>query len=229
MAAAETRNPRQAIPRAVKRVFARVTIFYLLAVLIVGMLVSSDDPRIQEDSGTAATSPFVLAAEAGGVKAIPHIVNAVVISSAFSSSNQALLAGTRVLYGLAIKKQAPSIFLRTTKWGTPYVAVSTNILFAFLAFMSLSSTALTVFYYFVDLVGCGVLISWSAILLNHLRLHAALRRQGIPASRLPWHNRWTPYASALGLGFTIILLLTNGFAVFTKGNWSAAGFITSYL
>ncbi|TXT06185.1 hypothetical protein VHUM_03658 [Vanrija humicola] len=229
MAAAETRNPRQAIPKAVKRVFARITIFYVLSVLIVGMLVSSDDPRIQDDSGTAATSPFVIAASAAGIKAIPSIVNAVVITSAWSAGNQALLAGSRVLYGLAVKRHAPSIFLRTTSWGVPYVAVSTFILFSFLAFMSLSSDALTVFYWFLNLVGCGVLISWGAILFNHLRLHAALRKQGIDPRRLPWHNTWTPYASAVALFFTVVLLLTNGFRVFTKGNWSAAGFITSYL
>jgi amino acid transporter len=100
MAAAETRNPRKAIPKACKRVFARVTLFYILAVLIVGMLVASDDERLSDDtySGTAAQSPFVIAASAAGIKAIPSIVNAVIITSAWSSSNQSLLAGTRVLY-----------------------------------------------------------------------------------------------------------------------------------
>lgn len=191
MAAAETRDARRAIPKACKRVFARVTLFYVLSVLIVGMLVRSDDPAIVGDSGTAADSPFVVAAEAAGVAAIPSIVNAVVITSAFSSSNQALLAGTRVLYGLAIKRQAPSVFLRTTRWGVPYVAVGLFVLASFLAFMSLSSGALTVFYWFVDLVGCGVLISWSAVLFNHLRLMAALKRQGIARQELPWSHRWT--------------------------------------
>ncbi|KAL1409346.1 hypothetical protein Q8F55_003328 [Vanrija albida] len=229
MAAAETRNPRQAIPKAVKRVFARITIFYVLSVLIVGMLVRSDDPRLQGSSDTAATSPFVLAAEAAGIKAIPSIINAVVITSAWSSGNQALLSGSRVLYGLAVKRHAPRVLLRTTSWGVPYVSVATFIAFSFLAFMTMSENAITVFYWFMNLVGCGVLISWSAILFNHLRLHAALRKQGISPTRLPWHNTWTPYASAVGLFFTILLLLTNGFAVFTKGNWSASGFITSYL
>jgi amino acid transporter len=27
----------------------------------------------------------------------------------------------------------------------------------------------------------------------------------------------------------LIIMLTNGFAVFTKGNWDTAGFITAYL
>ncbi|WRT64496.1 uncharacterized protein IL334_001428 [Kwoniella shivajii] len=229
MAAAETQNPRRSIPRAVKRVFARVTLFYVLAVLIVGMLVSSDDERLGDDSGTAATSPFVLAASSAGIKAIPSIVNAVVITSAFSSSNQALLAGTRVLYGLGLKGQAPKIFLKTNRWGTPYVCVSIYVLFSFLAFMSLSESALTVFYWLLDLVGCGVLISWSAVLVNHLRLVAAMRKQGISRKRLPWYNWWTPYASAIALFFCLLILLTNGWSVFTKGGWSAAGFVTSYL
>ncbi|WVQ76414.1 hypothetical protein IAR50_006080 [Cryptococcus sp. DSM 104548] len=229
MAAAETKNPRQAIPKACKRVFARVSLFYVLAVLIVGMLVPSDDPDLGDDSGTAATSPFVLAASAAGIKAIPSIVNAVLITSAFSSSNQALLAGTRVLYGIALKGQAPRIFLRTNRWGTPYVCVGIYILFSFLAFMSLSENALTVFYWLIDLVGCGVLISWSAVLGNHLRLLAALKKQGIPRSVLPWSNWWTPYSSAVALFFCIIVLLTNGWEVFTNGGWSPSGFITAYL
>ncbi|WWC59778.1 uncharacterized protein I303_102340 [Kwoniella dejecticola CBS 10117] len=229
MAAAETLNPRRSIPRAVKRVFARVTLFYVLAVLIVGMLVASDDERLGDDSGTAATSPFVLAASAAGIKAIPSIVNAVVITSALSSSNQALLAGTRVLYGLGLKGQAPKVVLRTNRWGTPYVCVGIYILFSFLAFMSLSESALTVFYWLLDLVGCGVLISWTAVLVNHLRLVAALRKQGIPRSKLPWYNWWTPYASATALFMCLLILITNGWAVFTKGGWSAAGFVTSYL
>lgn len=135
MAAAETRNPRIAIPKACKRVFARVSIFYILAVLIVGMLVPSDDPRLDDQSGTAAQSPFVIAASAAGLHGVPSLVNAVVITSAWSSSNQALLSGTRVLYGLALKKQAPKIFLRTTSWGVPYICVLLNTAFMFLAFM----------------------------------------------------------------------------------------------
>jgi amino acid transporter len=191
VAAAETRNPRVAIPKACKRVFVRVALFYVLAVLVVGMLVPSDDPSLGGYADTAAQSPFVLAAGKAGIKAIPSIVNAVVITSAFSSSNQALLAGTRVLYALALKRQAPSVFLRTNRWGIPYVCVLLSTAFMFLSFMSLSESALTVFYWFLNLVGCGVLISWIAILLNHVRLCAAFKKQGIDRRELPFYNSWT--------------------------------------
>ncbi|KAK7977327.1 hypothetical protein PG996_003393 [Apiospora saccharicola] len=229
MAAAEAQNPRRAIPRACKRVFARIVIFYILAVLIVGMLVASNDARLGDASGTAAQSPFVIAASAAGIRAIPSVVNAVVITSAWSASNQSLLSGTRVLYGLALKNQAPRIFLRTTSWGTPYVCVALFTFFMLLSFMSLSNGALTVFFWLVNLTAAGVLVSWCTILLNHIRLKLSMRRQNISTSRLPWNNSWTFYSSCVALVMCILILFTSGFTVFTKGNWDAAKFVSSYL
>jgi len=191
MAAAETKNPRRAIPRACKRVFARIVIFYMVAVLVVGLLVPSNDERLDGSGEGVAQSPFVIAASAAGIPAIASAVNAIVITSAWSASNQSLLAGTRVLYGLALKGQAPKIFLRTTSWGTPYMCVSLFACFMLLSFMSLSENAITVFWWLVMLTAAGVLFSWSAILLNHIRLLQAMKRQNIDVARLPWHNWWT--------------------------------------
>ncbi|RMZ78221.1 hypothetical protein DV738_g4020, partial [Chaetothyriales sp. CBS 135597] len=229
MAAAETKNPRIAIPNACKRVFARVAVFYVLAVLVVGMLVPSDDPRLNDESGTATESPFVIAASAAGLNGIPSLVNAIVITSAWSASNQALLSGTRVLYSLALKRQAPKIFLRTTPWGAPYVCVALYTAFMFLAFMSLSEGAMTVFWWLVDLTACGVMVSWIVILFNHWRLIAAMKKQGLPLSRLPWHNRWTEWSTPAALAFVVLVLFTGGFSVFTKGNWDSVTFVSSYL
>ncbi|KAF7561220.1 hypothetical protein G7046_g2930 [Stylonectria norvegica] len=229
MAAAETRNPRVAIPKACRNVFVRIIVFYILSILIVGMLVASDDPRLDNESGNAAQSPFVIAASAAGIKAIPSVVNAIVITSAWSSSNQSLLSGTRVLYGLALKRQAPKIFLRTTSWGTPYMCVLLFTAFMFLSFMSLSNGAMTVFWWLVDLTSAGVLVSWAAILFNHIRLRLAMKKQGIPVSSLPWHNSWTLYSSYAALFMTILILFTAGFEVFITGNWSASSFVSSYL
>ncbi|CAF9903562.1 MAG: hypothetical protein GOMPHAMPRED_000379 [Gomphillus americanus] len=229
VAAAETRNPRQAIPRACKRVFARVFLFYILSIIVVGMLVPSNDERLNEGSGTAAQSPFIIAASAAGINAIPSVVNAIVITSAWSSANAGLLSGTRVLYALALKRQAPRIFLRTTSWGIPYVCVLVQTAFMFLAFMSLSEGALTVFYWLIDLTACGILINWITILINHQRLILAMRKQNLPLSLLPWHNAWTTVSTPIALFLCVLILLTTGFPAFTQGNWSISTFVSSYL
>jgi yeast amino acid transporter len=46
LAAAETENPRKALPTAIKQVFWRITLFYIISLLLVGTLVSYDDPRL---------------------------------------------------------------------------------------------------------------------------------------------------------------------------------------
>ncbi|KAH8655985.1 arginine permease [Tricladium varicosporioides] len=229
VAAAETQNPRQNIPKACKRVFARVTILYLLSILIIGILVPSNDDGLNNYSGNASQSPFVIAATRAGIKAVPSIINAIVLTSAWSASNQSLLTGTRILYGLALKKQAPQIFLRTTKYGIPYVCVIIQTAVATLAYMSLSNGALTVFYWFLDLTAAGTLVSWSVILINHIRLYQGLERQQIARQELPWSHGWTPYTSWAALVACLLFLLTGGFSVFVKGNWDTATFISSYL
>ncbi|KAK4444874.1 amino acid permease [Podospora aff. communis PSN243] len=229
MAAAETKDPRRAIPRACKRVFARIIIFYMLAVFVVGILVPSSDPRLDGSGSSVAQSPFVIAASAAGIPAIASMVNAIVITSAWSASNQSLLAGTRVLYGLALKGQAPKIFLRTTSWGTPYMCVIFFACFMLLSFMSLSEDAMTVFWWLVSLTAAGVLVSWTSILFNHIRLLRAMKKQNISVDQLPWHNWWTAYSSPAAMVMTIVILFTSGFSVFTKGRWDAATFVSSYL
>ena len=171
----------------------------------------------------------MIAAQQAGYQAVGSVINAIVITSAWSSSNQALLSGTRVLYGLALKRQAPRLFLKTTSWGIPIYCTLFFTAFMFLSFMSLSSGALTVFYWFVSLTAAGVLVSWSTVLFNHIRLKTALRRQGIPASELPWNNGWTLYSSYVALVMCILILFTGGFTVFTRGNWNANSFVSSYL
>ncbi|KJZ77272.1 hypothetical protein HIM_03593 [Hirsutella minnesotensis 3608] len=229
MAGAETRNPRKAIPAACKNVFIRIVLFYMLSILIVGMLVASNNPDLDDSGSSVAKSPFVLAVAGAGIPAIPNLINAIVITSAWSASNQALLAGTRVLYGLALKRQAPRVFLRTTSWGVPWVCVLLFTLFMFLSFMTFSNDALTVFWWLVSLTSAGVLFSWISILMNHIRLRLAMQKQAIPVSRLPWHNAWTLYTSWIGLVLCIVILLTGGFAVFTKGRWNSMTFVSSYL
>lgn len=68
----ETKNPRKSIPSAISKVVWRILWFYICGVLVIGMLVSADDPRLTSISGasksTASASPFVLAIQSVGIK-----------------------------------------------------------------------------------------------------------------------------------------------------------------
>ena len=96
---------------------------------------------------------------------LPSIVNAILITSAFSAANTFIFSASRILYGLAVQKKAPRIFTTCTKDGLPWIAVIASVcitsvgifvalidhfpqwLFSFLAFMSVSTSSGTVFKY----------------------------------------------------------------------------------
>src|SRR5699024_9806425 len=85
--AAETQNPRYNIPKAAKRVFWRIAIFYVITIFFVGLIVSSSDKALTAHSGDAGASPFAIAAKNAGIKYVPSIINAVVVTSAWSAGN----------------------------------------------------------------------------------------------------------------------------------------------
>lgn len=59
----------------------------VLSIFMVGLIVPSNDPNLSASTGTATESPFVIAARRAGIKVVPSIINAVVLTSAWSSGN----------------------------------------------------------------------------------------------------------------------------------------------
>lgn len=59
----------------------------VISIFMITLLVPSDDPMLLRSTGTAAQSPFLIAAERAGIRVVPHIINAIVLSSAWSSGN----------------------------------------------------------------------------------------------------------------------------------------------
>ncbi|CDO68798.1 hypothetical protein BN946_scf184805.g7 [Trametes cinnabarina] len=227
IAASETESPRRNIAKAVRRVFWRIMLFYMLGVLITGMLVPYDDPNLLQDTGNAAESPYVIAITRAGIKVLPHIINAGIFTSAFSAGNSFLFCASRVLYGLAVRGQAPRVFAYCTKGGLPIVAVLFSSCFAFLSFMNVSSGAATVFNWFVNLSTVGGFFGWGAMNLTYIFFYRGFRAQGLDRTKLVYHNRLQPYLAWWGLIWITFFILINGFAVFWDFN--ASDFLTSYI
>ena len=139
MAAGEARNPRKNIPSAIRKVFFRILLFYVLGTLAISVITPSNAPNLSLKSKTAAKSPFVIAIQAAGIKGLPSVINAAILTSAVSAASSDMFTSSRALYGLAISGQAPRLFAKTTSWGLPYYGVAVATAFSCLAYMSLGS------------------------------------------------------------------------------------------
>lgn len=84
--------------------------FYITTLLIIGMIFPSNDPALRSMSGTATESPFVIVSTRAGIKFVPAIINAVVLSTAWSSANESIISGTRKILALTHEGKAPKVF-----------------------------------------------------------------------------------------------------------------------
>lgn len=110
-AAGEVQNPQSSIPKAVRRVFWRIFIFYCLGSLAVGLLVPYNEPRLLSGGSGAAASPWVIGIVNAGIPALPSIINAVILLSAISVANGQVFICSRYLVSLAQNGLAPRFFL----------------------------------------------------------------------------------------------------------------------
>ena len=186
-------------------------------IFFVGLIVPSNDPHLKHSTGNASQSPFVIAATRAGIHAVPSIINAVVLTSAWSAGNSSLLWGSRILYGMALESRAPEFFTKTNRFGIPYFSVLFYGAFMGLAYMSISSTADEVFNWLKDLVAIATLVNWTVITVVYLRFFYGCKKQGISRNELPWASPLQPYLSWWSFGLFVLLLLTGGFSTFIHG------------
>lgn len=226
--AAEVKNPRRAVFTACKRIFYRVTILMLVTIFCLTLIVFSDDPKIANSTGNAASSPFVVAIKNAKIRVLPHIINAGVLTSAFSVSNTSLVGGSRTLFALAVKHQAPKIFLKTNKRGLPWVGMTFVAIFMPLAYMNVSENAANVFSWFQSLTSANLLFGWILISANHIHLSRAMKAQGISRDKLPHSLPFAPQAAWISGIASFILLITGGFKNFIHGEFLISSFFSSY-
>jgi amino acid transporter len=210
-------------------VFWRILVFYILGILMIGMLVAYNDADLLslQSNNTAAASPFVIAITRSGIKVLPHIVNACIFTSAFSAGNSFLFCSSRVLYGLALRGQAPKFLTYCTKKGLPLYAVLASASFSVLSFLSVSSGSNQVFNWFVRLSTTGGFTSWCVMNVSYIYFRRGLLAQGYDMTKNSYHNRFQPYVAYWGAGWTLFFIIINGFEVFW--NFNATGFLTAYI
>lgn len=234
MAAGEAENPRFIMPRAFNAVFYRLTTFFVLGSLCVGILVPFNDAELsaafKNAEPGAAASPYVVAMNRLGIPVLPHIVNAMVLLSAFSAGNSYVYCASRSLYGLALEGKAPKFFTICTRNGVPLYCVIVVLLIALLSFLQLSNNTAVVLDWFVSLVTASQLINFSCMCVSYLCFYRALKAQGISRDTLPYKSILMPYAAYYGLVGTFIMTFVGGYTVFLpfEGYWNVPDFLFSY-
>jgi amino acid transporter len=229
LAAAETANPRKSLPTAVKQVFWRITLFYIVSLTIVGLLVPYTDERLlQNGNGTSAVaSPFVIAIQNAGIEGLPSVFNAVIMIAVLSVGNSSIYGSSRTLAALAEQHQAPRIFAYIDRQGRPLVSIAFASAIGLLAFLAGADNELRdeTFNWLLALSALSAVFTWLSICLAHIRFRKGWRVQGHSLSELAFRSQPGLIGSYVGLIFNILVLVAQfwvAFAPFDYGELSTS-------
>lgn len=233
LAAAEADNPKRQIPKATRQVFWRITFFYVVNLLILGLIVPSDSDVLLGSTGAnTKASPFVLAIRLAGIKGLPSVFNAVITIAVISVANSATYASTRTIQALALQGMAPKFLAYVDKKGRPIPTVILQLLFGLLAFVNEASSAGGVlFTWLLALSGLANFFVYGSICLAHIRFRSAWRYAGHTVDELPYRASFGVWGSWLGLFLNFMCLAAQFYAALYPpgGSPDVQAFFEAYL
>jgi len=98
MMAGEAAHPRKNLKRAFKTIYLRFGLFFIGGALACGIVIPYNDINLinalnsSTGGSTAASSPYVIAMQNLGIGVLPHLTNALLVTSIFSAGNSYVLA-----------------------------------------------------------------------------------------------------------------------------------------
>ncbi|OAA75737.1 general amino-acid permease GAP1 [Akanthomyces lecanii RCEF 1005] len=211
LAAAETANPRKSIPTAIRQVFWRIAIFYVVALLLVSLLVPHDDPRLlgAKSSVDASASPFVIAIESMGQTILPSIMNAVILLAVISVGNSAVFGSSRTLAALAEQSHAPKMLAYIDRKGRPLVSVLITLAVGLLAYLVDLKQQGEIFDWLIAICGLSSLFTWGSICLCHIRFRRAWKLAGYSPHQLPFQSQVGLVGSYAGLIANLLVVASQ--------------------
>ncbi|MCY0855990.1 amino acid permease [Cupriavidus sp. D39] len=176
--AGEARDPERVIPRAINAVPLRILLFYVLTLAVLMSLYPWH--RIGSEG-----SPFVQIFSRLGIGSAAALLNVVVISAAVSAINSDIFGAGRMLYGMAVQRQAPRVFASVSRNGVPWMTVVVMAL-ALLAGVVLNYVMPEdVFVLIASIATFATVWVWLMILLSQFALRRRMSRAEVAALKFP--------------------------------------------
>ncbi|KAI9246916.1 amino acid permease/ SLC12A domain-containing protein [Phascolomyces articulosus] len=233
--AGEAGNPRKQVPRAIKNVFWRILIFYILAMFVMGMVIPYDDVHnlrtetpqpVQDEDGKGVLSPFTMVFEKGSLEEVGHIMNAIILITILSCGNSALYVSSRTLLALSQEGLAWHKLSYITKNGVPAYALGCTVLVSLVAFATFFIPGQALYTILTKLVGIAGLTTWFGISIAHYRFRRAFIAKNRNIDHLPMKAPLHPVGDIVGAIGCGVIILAAGYKYFSPAD--PVGLIGNY-
>jgi amino acid transporter, AAT family len=202
MAAGEAADPARNIPRAVNSVLWRILIFYVGALIVIMAIYPWNQLGTQG-------SPFVTTFAKLGIQQAAGIINFVVITAALSGFNSTTFSGSRMLYSLSHKGQAPAFLGKVSEQGVPTRSVLACMACLVVGVLLNYLVPGRIFAMMMSILSFNTVWTWMMVLIAHFSFR---RRHGATAFPL----RVWPLSSVICLAFLTFVLVMLGYSPDTR-------------
>ncbi|WP_409295236.1 amino acid permease [Peribacillus sp. SCS-26] len=226
--AGESKNPRKHVPKAIKQVFWRILLFYILTIAIIGLIIPYTTPELAT-SDDITVSPFTLVFEKAGFAFATSVMNAIILTALLSAGNSGMYACARMLWNMAKEGQAPKWFGKVTKRGIPLNALIITALVGCLAFLSSLFGDGVVYTWLLNAAGLSGFIAWIGIAVSHYRFRKAYVAQGRDLNDLPYRAKLFPFGPLFAFALCAFIILGQNYSAFTGPEIDWYGIMVSYI
>ena len=198
IAAAESKNPARQITRATNSVVWRICVFYLLSILMILSIVPWNDPRLPE------VGSFQRALEIMHIPNAKLVIDIVVLLAVASCMNSQVYTGSRMLYSLAQRADAPRFLTRVSLAQVPCAAVAcTTVLGVVATFINYFAPE-NVFKFLLSTSGAVALLVYLVIAISQLCLRKKMLAAGEPLHFRMWLFPWLTWLVILFISGALI-------------------------
>jgi len=200
--AGEAADPERSLKSAIDKVFWRVLVFYVGSmVAILSIFPYETLPK--------GVSPFVMIFEKAGIPYAASIINFVILSSAASCLNSCMYVCGRMLYGLALRNEAPAFLGKLSGNQVPAngVLFSGAVCLVGVYFNYVAPDS--VFYYMSAITTTGCMWTWSLIMYIQYKWRKSLSSEQI--ANLKYPMPFYPYANYIVGAFMLAVTLGMGY------------------
>ncbi|WP_420177699.1 amino acid permease [Kerstersia gyiorum] len=230
IAAGESEDPARNIPRAVRKVFWRILLFYVLAIFVISLLIPYTDPQLlRNEVSDISVSPFTLVFEKAGLLSAAAVMNAVILTSVLSAGNSGMYASTRMLYNLALEGKAPRIFARLSVNGVPRYALLATAAVAALCFLASIFSPSAIYIWLLNASGMTGFIAWLGIAISHYRFRRGYMHQGRDLNLLPYRAGLFPFGPIFAFVLCLIITLGQNYEAFLNDQIDWLGVVATYI
>ena len=192
IAAGETADPAQTVPKAIRMTLWRLIIFFVGAIFVIATLLPYKQAGLED-------STFVTVFQNIGIPYTDHIMRIVILTAMLSAANSGLYASSRMLWTISQHNMLPRVFSKQTAKGIPIVAILFSMLGGLPSLLTEYYKSGTVYLVLTSFSAFAVTAVWMSISASHIMFRRALAREGKSSHSLEYRSPGYPWVPAISL------------------------------